>query len=371
MAPRRWLWGPPSPPGLSLLLAEPRGGEGGDGGMSFCLPLAPPSPGTCFQPCLLCLGGNRAGRGNVPCVGRGTGLQRAWPPGQRGPQMMPRDPGGASSPGGPQFPRVSPTPPGVPSSSRCPQLPGDPISPGCCSFGAGAGLGKPAEGNRSLPGGRGADKAALCASMPRVVPGGEVAGPGRPQGWGHCWGGAPHRGRLLGHRCGQHPRAGPQGIVKGVSGTEGGGRGGAVPGGTGRAVVPSGYPQEENASKNHLLTLKLTSLLGIALPAGRHQREKQCWRGGGNKPLLLLSAGIGAPLFCELPGGKQQLHAAGEGASNEGGCDSCTKCLQTPGNWQLLVSELSPVCPHPGAAQLLARQTPTAGFISSTPLFST
>lgn len=159
--------------------------------MSLCLPLAPPSPGTCFQPCLLCLGGNRAGRGNVPCVGRGTGLQRAWPPGQRGPQMMPRDPGGASSPGGPQFPWGSPTPPGVPSSSRCPQLPGDPISPGCCSFGAGAGLGKPAEGNRSLPGGRGADKAALCASMPRVVPGGEVAGPGRPQGWGHCWGGGP------------------------------------------------------------------------------------------------------------------------------------------------------------------------------------
>lgn len=80
--------------------------------------------------------------------------------------MMPRDPGGASSPGGPQLPQVSSAPPGAPSSSKCPQLPQDPIPHGCCSSGAGAGLGKPAEGNRSLPGGRGADKAALCPQCP-------------------------------------------------------------------------------------------------------------------------------------------------------------------------------------------------------------
>lgn len=48
------------------------------------------------------------------------------------------------------------------------------------------GLGKPAEGNRPLPSGHGVDKARLCPSMPRFVPGSEVAGPGCPWGWG-CW----------------------------------------------------------------------------------------------------------------------------------------------------------------------------------------
>lgn len=43
MAPLRWIWGPPSPPGLRLLLAEPRSSEGGDGGVSLCLLLPPPA----------------------------------------------------------------------------------------------------------------------------------------------------------------------------------------------------------------------------------------------------------------------------------------------------------------------------------------
>lgn len=181
-----------------------------------------------------------------------------------------------------QLPWGSPTPPGVLSSPRCPQLlqvsptPSGPHSPWVLQLWSWRRAGEACRGQQ-VPArrARGGQSRAV-SSMPRVVPGGEVAGPGRPQGWGHCWGGSPHHGRLLGHRCGQHPRAGPQGTAKGpgrcapgVSGTEGGGCGGAMPGGTGRAVVPSGYLQEENASKNHLLTLKLTSLLGIEAPKGK------------------------------------------------------------------------------------------------------
>lgn len=60
-----------------------------------------------------------------------------------------------------------------------------PSSPGGCSCGVSPGPGKPAEGNRPLLGRHWVDKALLCPSMPRFVPGSKMAGPGRPWGWRH------------------------------------------------------------------------------------------------------------------------------------------------------------------------------------------
>nr|XP_047933051.1 uncharacterized protein LOC125184438 isoform X2 [Anser cygnoides] len=274
------------------------------GVMSPCLRPAPPAQAPASSlGCagrFLCFGGNRAGRGNVPCVGQGTGLQRARSPGRglrRGPQVMRVDTGI----------QMGAAPPGAPSSPGCPQLPRVPPSPSgphlpwvlwlWSRHRAGeACRGQQVPARRA----RGGQSRAVSLNAPRRA---------RRRG-GRAWpspgmgtllgGGSPHCGRLLCHRCGQHPRASPQGIQ--------------------------------------------------------------------------------ALAFWEHRGGKRQLRAVGEDASNEGGCDFRTKCLKTLGNWQLLVSKLFPVCPHPGAAQparaapdapaLLAQQTPPPGWLHFTHPFA-
>lgn len=298
------------------------------GVMSPCLRPAPPAQAPASSlGCagrFLCFGGNRAGRGNVPCVGQGTGLQRAWSPGrglQRGPQVMRVDTGI----------QMGAAPPGAPSSPGCPQLPRVPPSPSgphlpwvlrlWSRHRAGeACRGQQVPARRA----RGGQSRAVSLNAPRRA---------RRRG-GRAWpspgmgtllgGGSPHCGRLLCHRCGQHPRASPQGTAKGpglctpgVSWTvpRDGGRGGAMPGDTGAAVVLSGYLQEENASKNHLLTPKLTSPRRIALPAGRHQREKQRW-GGEIKTRLFFS-------FCRNSSSRVLGAPRGEAAAScrRGGCE--------------------------------------------------
>jgi len=60
-----------------------------------------------------------------------------------------------------------------------------PMGAPSCGCGTSTELGKPAEGNQPLPDGHRVDKAPLCPSMPRSVPGSEVAGHGCPWGRGH------------------------------------------------------------------------------------------------------------------------------------------------------------------------------------------
>lgn len=177
---------------------------------------------------------------------------------------------------------MGPAPLGVPNSPRCSQLlqvppaPWGPHFPWVLQLWSWRRAGEACRGQQ-VPArrARGGQSRAVCLNAPRRAR--RRGGRAWPSpGMGTLLGGVPApreaarpplRAASSGRSPGYHKGTRP--LRPGVSGTEGGGRGGAMPGGTGRAVVPSGYLQEENASKNHLLTLKLTSLLGIEAPKGK------------------------------------------------------------------------------------------------------
>lgn len=183
--------------------------------------------------------------------------------------MGPAPLGVPNSPRCPQLPRVSPAPPGAPSSL------GTPFPLGAAGLELAQGWGSLQRATGPCLAGAGRTKPRCVLNAPRRAR--RRGGRAWPSpGMGTLLGGVPApreaarpplRAASSGRSPGYHKGTRP--LRPGVSGTEGGGRGGAMPGGTGRAVVPSGYLQEENASKNHLLTLKLTSLLGIEAPKGK------------------------------------------------------------------------------------------------------
>lgn len=70
------------------------------------------------------------------------------------------------------------------------------------------------------------------------------------------------------------------------------------------AMLLSGYLQEENASKNHLLTLKLTSLLGIEAPKGKTVLG---WGGEEENPCCFCPQAFELSCFVNTPRGSSSF----------------------------------------------------------------